>query len=82
MLAWLVLLLLCRKEQGRRGSLELLETEKQMCNLISKYTPEYVRSRALESPQDTFATLVRGGYTQWGRQGTTAEAAVVLRHMR
>lgn len=48
----------CRKEQKRRGSLELLESEKQMCNLISKYSPEYVRSRALESPKDAFAVLV------------------------
>jgi hypothetical protein len=49
---------ICRKEQNRRGSLELLESEKQMCNLISKYSPEYVRSRALESPKDAFAVLV------------------------
>jgi hypothetical protein len=47
-----------RGEQSRRGSLELLESEKQMCNLISKYSPEYVRSRALESPADAFAVLV------------------------
>lgn len=47
-----------RKEQGRRGSLELLESEKQMCNLISKYSPEYVRSRALETPGEAFTVLV------------------------
>lgn len=47
-----------RKEQNKRGSLELLESEKQMCNLISKYSPEYVRSRALETPQDALAVLV------------------------
>lgn len=47
-----------RRDEKRRGSLELLESEKQMCNLISKYSPEYVRSRALETPQDAFAVLV------------------------
>jgi hypothetical protein len=38
--------------------LELLESEKQMCSLISKYSPEYVRSRALESPGNALAVLV------------------------
>lgn len=47
----------CRKED-RPSSLELLESEKQMCNLISKYSPQYVRSRALETPGDAFAVLV------------------------
>jgi hypothetical protein len=47
------------KGSGGRGSLELLEDEKQMCNLISKYSPEYVRSRALESPGDALAVLGR-----------------------
>lgn len=47
----------CRPQQDR-GSLELLETEKQMCNLISKYSPEYVRSKALETPQDAMMVLV------------------------
>eukprot|EP00775_Hariotina_reticulata_P007990 gene7990-8188_t len=47
------------RQQQNRGSLELLESEKQMCNLISKYSPEYVRSRALESPADMFAVLGR-----------------------
>uniref|UniRef100_A0A383V4T5 Protein kinase domain-containing protein n=1 Tax=Tetradesmus obliquus TaxID=3088 RepID=A0A383V4T5_TETOB len=47
-----------RTQQDRR-SLEQLESEKQMCNLISKYTPEYVRSRALETPADAFAVMAR-----------------------
>ncbi|KAF6265079.1 ABC1 family-domain-containing protein [Scenedesmus sp. NREL 46B-D3] len=47
------------RTQQERRSLEQLETEKQMCNLISKYTPEYVRSRALETPGDAFAVMAR-----------------------
>jgi hypothetical protein len=54
----LLMLHACRTQQDRR-SLEQLETEKQMCNLISKYTPEYVRSRALESPGAAVAVMVR-----------------------
>eukprot|EP00882_Tetradesmus_deserticola_P001141 GHRQ01001234.1.p1 GENE.GHRQ01001234.1~~GHRQ01001234.1.p1 ORF type:complete len:697 (+),score=313.26 GHRQ01001234.1:143-2092(+) len=45
--------------QQERRSMEQLETEKQMCNLISKYTPEYVRSRALETPGAAFAVMAR-----------------------
>lgn len=58
--------LLPRRDEKRRGSLELLESEKQMCNLISKYSPEYVRSRALETPQDAFAVLARITKITWG----------------
>eukprot|EP00878_Enallax_costatus_P012227 GHUV01012770.1.p1 GENE.GHUV01012770.1~~GHUV01012770.1.p1 ORF type:complete len:441 (+),score=154.57 GHUV01012770.1:704-2026(+) len=30
-----------------------------MCSLISKYSPEYVRSKALETPKDAFMVLAR-----------------------
>lgn len=48
-----------------------------MCNLISKYSPEYVRSRALETPGDAFAVLVssckqRGGWTAGWRPQSSA----------
>lgn len=52
------MLLTSRRMNQGRGSLELLESEKQMCNLISKYTPQYVRSRALQTPMDALAVLV------------------------
>ena len=41
-----------------RGSLELLDSEREMCNLISKYSPQYVRSRVLQTPGDAFLVLV------------------------
>lgn len=58
----------CRKED-RPSSLELLESEKQMCNLISKYSPQYVRSRALETPGDAFAVLVSLLFAYVGKAG-------------
>ena len=42
-----------------RGSLELLESEREMCNLLSKYSPGYVRSRVLKTPGDATMVLVR-----------------------
>jgi hypothetical protein len=51
-----------------RGSLELLETEREMCNLLSKYSPEYVRSRVLKTPGDTIMVLVSFLNTHPGQQ--------------
>lgn len=32
-----------------------------MCNVISRYSPQYVRSRALQQPLDALLVLVRAG---------------------
>ncbi len=45
-------------EAQGRGSLDSLDTERGVCNVISKYTPAYVRSRALETPYDTLRVVV------------------------
>lgn len=42
-----------------RGALEDLEYDKDVCNIVSRYSPQYVRSRALSSPADSFMVLAR-----------------------
>jgi len=46
-------------ESSRGPSLEALESARGACNLVSRYTPAYVRSRALRTPQDALAVAAR-----------------------
>lgn len=43
----------------RGPALEALDSARDACSLVSRYTPAYVRSRALRTPQDAIAVAAR-----------------------
>lgn len=48
-----------RSKTLRDETYELLQEDRQFCSLFRKYSPEYVRDRALASPKDAFETGLR-----------------------